>query len=159
MSALTCCTKIAHPTCGRSTQLSRRARIVLPRAVEPKQQQGASPSTNGTAAAEDSKPTFTREFTSYGARIVESDGKLTGPEDEKDFWEGENMETLGKLVERYFLPALVVLGLLAGGIAARSYNENADVFLAPPSGPDADVRVVPAGALAPTTVVAAPEVG
>ena len=52
-------------------------------------------------------------------------------------------------MERFFLPGLVVLGLVCGGIAARTYNEDADVFIAPPSGPDSGVLIIPAGALAP----------
>lgn len=38
-------------------------------------------------------------------------------------------QAFGKVMERFFLPALVVLGLGIGSIAASSYNENADVFI------------------------------
>jgi hypothetical protein len=38
-------------------------------------------------------------------------------------------QTFGKVMERWFLPGLIVLGLICGGIAARSYNADADVFL------------------------------
>ena len=37
------------------------------------------------------------------------------------------MQAFGKLVERYFLPGLVVLGLICGGIAAHTYNDDAQV--------------------------------
>lgn len=56
-------------------------------------------------------------------------------------------------MERFFIPGLVVLGLICGSIAARSYNDDADVFIAPPTGPEADVVIIPAGALAPAPVV------
>ncbi|KXZ46262.1 hypothetical protein GPECTOR_45g132 [Gonium pectorale] len=133
----------------------RRSRLVAARAVEPKQD--AAPSTSGSQPeASTPNASYTREFTAWGARIIESDGKLSGPEDEKDFWEGDNMDSIGKVFERYFLPGLVVLGVLIGGIAARTYNDDADVFIKPPPGPDADVVVIPAGALAPAPTVVAP---
>ncbi len=63
------------------------------------------------------------------------------------------LQTFGRVMERFFIPGLVVLGLICGGIAARSYNDDADVFIAPPPGPDADIVVIPAGAVSPTPVV------
>lgn len=39
-----------------------------------------------------------REFTSHGARIIESDARLVGPEDQPDLFEGENMEVRGREV-------------------------------------------------------------
>lgn len=41
------------------------------------------------------------------------------------------LQALGQTMERWFLPLLVVLGLICGGIAASSYNEDADVFIKP----------------------------
>lgn len=32
-------------------------------------------------------------------------------------------------MEKFFLPGLVVLGIVCGGIAAQTYNQGADVFL------------------------------
>jgi hypothetical protein len=34
-------------------------------------------------------------------------------------------------MEKFFLPGLVVLGIICGGIAAGTYNEGADTFVAP----------------------------
>lgn len=55
---------------------------------------------------------------------------LPPPQDtiEPDLWEGENMEKLGSFFEKFFLPVLVVLGLVIGGVAAGTYNDGADVF-------------------------------
>lgn len=39
------------------------------------------------------------------------------------------LQFVGKFLETYFLPVLVVLGLVCGGIAANSYNEDADVYV------------------------------
>lgn len=38
-------------------------------------------------------------------------------------------QAFGKLVERYFLPGLVVLGVICGAIAARSYEEGATAYI------------------------------
>lgn len=34
----------------------------------------------------------TREFTALGSKVVESNVSFKGPEDEKDFWEGEQFD-------------------------------------------------------------------
>jgi hypothetical protein len=44
------------------------------------------------------------------------------------FW---RTQELGKALESYFLPVLVVLGLVIGGYAANTYNEGATVFVKP----------------------------
>ncbi|KAG2431873.1 hypothetical protein HXX76_009366 [Chlamydomonas incerta] len=179
MSFLKACTASSSVlrSAGAPSSVRRVCRIAT-RAAEPKQGEASTitppPSTE--------KPTVVREFTSHGARIIESDARLVGPEDQPDLFEGENMETLGKVMERFFLPGLIVLGLICGSIAARSYNEEADAcwacrgaglkrdgvlgccgagcwegcFIAPPTGPDADIVIIPAGALqsAPTQAAA-----
>lgn len=53
------------------------------------------------------------------------------------------MEKLGTFVEKFFLPVLVVLGLLIGGVAASTYNEGAEVFQTPAS-PNALPTLIPA---------------
>ncbi|GIL93145.1 hypothetical protein Vretimale_19374 [Volvox reticuliferus] len=151
MSCLNCSTRGIAVVRASPSRPLRRVRQIAPRAAETKQD--AATTSGPSPSASSDKPTFTREFTANGARIIETDGKLSGPEDDKDFWEGENMETFGKVMERFFIPGLVVLGLICGGIAARSYNDEADVFIAPPPGPDADVVVIPAGAFVSAPVV------
>jgi hypothetical protein len=54
---------------------------------------------------------------------------------------------VGQFLERWFLPALVVLGLICGGIAAGSYNQDADSYLQPAVSPDTSAVVVPAAGL------------
>ncbi|KAG2487011.1 hypothetical protein HYH03_014382 [Edaphochlamys debaryana] len=149
MPALRCATQGAQLSRAAASSRARRVSRIITRAAEPKQDAPAATPNS----SEPAKPTYVREFDSWGARIVESDGRLTGPEDQKDPWEGENMEAVGKIFEKWFVPGLVVLGLICGGIAARSYNEDADVFIKTPTGPDADIVVVPAQALAPAPVV------
>lgn len=76
---------------------------------------------------------------------------IKGPEDEKDMWEGENLQKFGEIAEKYFLPVLVVLGLVVGGIAAGTYNDGASVFLQGATGPDADAVLIPADAISKAT--------
>lgn len=38
-------------------------------------------------------------------------------------------QAFGKTLENYFVPGIIVLGLICGGLAARSYNEGATAFL------------------------------
>lgn len=85
-----------------------------------------------------------REWRSLGARVVEADGAIPGSagEDQPDFWEGERFEGLGRAVERYFLPALLALGLVCGGIAAKTYDSGADVYIKSPTSPDAETSVL-----------------
>lgn len=35
------------------------------------------------------------------------------------------LQTFGKVMERFFIPGLIVLGIICGGIAARTYNDDA----------------------------------
>jgi hypothetical protein len=88
-----------------------------------------------------------REWRSLGGRVIEADGAIPGSqgEDQPDFWEGEKFEGLGKAVERYFLPALLALGLLCGGIAAKTYDSGADVYIKSPTSPDSEASVLLAG--------------
>ncbi|KAG2454378.1 hypothetical protein HYH02_001401 [Chlamydomonas schloesseri] len=155
MSSLKACTSSSALRAGTRAASGRRACRIITRSAETKQGEASTI----TPPPSSDKPTVVREFTSHGARIIESDARLSGPEDQPDLFEGENMETLGKVMERFFLPGLIVLGLICGGIAARSYNEEADVFIAPPTGPDADIVIIPAGALQSTpTQAPAPSV-
>jgi hypothetical protein len=39
------------------------------------------------------------------------------------------VQGFGQFLERWFLPFLVVLGLICGGIAAGSYNQDADTYI------------------------------
>lgn len=39
------------------------------------------------------------------------------------------MQDFGKTMEKFFLPGVVVLGLIIGGIAAGTYNDGADTFI------------------------------
>mmetsp|Transcript_31164 Transcript_31164/g.69293 ORF Transcript_31164/g.69293 Transcript_31164/m.69293 type:complete len:161 (-) Transcript_31164:542-1024(-) len=106
--------------------------------------QGTSPSTT---APEQPQEKVVREYTAWGVKVIESNDTIVGQESEKDYWESEEFESLGKAVEKYFLPGLVVLGLVCGGIAAGTYNEGATVFIKSPTGPDASAQLVPADAL------------
>ncbi len=40
----------------------------------------------------DPGPRITREWTSLGSKVIESNQGFDGPENQKDFWEGENFE-------------------------------------------------------------------
>jgi hypothetical protein len=37
----------------------------------------------------------------------------------------------GKALENYFIPGLIALGIVCGGIAAKSYNDGATAFVKP----------------------------
>jgi hypothetical protein len=39
------------------------------------------------------------------------------------------LQNFGKALENYFIPGLIVLGLVCGGIAAKTYNEGATTFV------------------------------
>ena len=39
-----------------------------------------------------------REFKAWGVRVIESNESLTGPEEEKDFWEGEQFQVGEEMV-------------------------------------------------------------
>jgi len=56
-----------------------------------------------------------------GSQVVESSEAFENPPD-KDFWEDTKFENLGTFGEKYFLPTLLVLGLICGGVAAGSYE-------------------------------------
>lgn len=38
-------------------------------------------------------------------------------------------QNFGKALENYFIPGLIVLGVVCGGIAAKTYNEGATTFV------------------------------
>lgn len=82
-----------HDYFANAEKCNERLAIALNGKRAALQTKGEPTTTSGasTSAGSD-KPTFTREFTANGARIIETDGNLSGPEDEKDFWEGDNME-------------------------------------------------------------------
>lgn len=40
-------------------------------------------------------------------------------------------QNLGKALENYFIPGLIALGLVCGGIAAKTYNEDATTYIKP----------------------------
>ncbi|KAF8072878.1 hypothetical protein HT031_000538 [Scenedesmus sp. PABB004] len=125
-------------------------------AAAPAPAPGAEASTSAPAAPEQA---VTREFRALGSKVVETNAPFRGPEDAPDFWEGERFEAFGKALESYFLPGLVVLGLVCGGIAAKTYNEDATTYIKPPTGPDAQPSIIIAtpeatagGAAAPSLV-------
>eukprot|EP01025_Chloroclados_australasicus_P065207 TRINITY_DN8856_c0_g1_i3.p2 TRINITY_DN8856_c0_g1~~TRINITY_DN8856_c0_g1_i3.p2 ORF type:complete len:120 (+),score=10.81 TRINITY_DN8856_c0_g1_i3:156-515(+) len=59
-----------------------------------------------------------------------SSSDLSDVEEIQDFWEGEKWEWIGT-VGQYFVPLVVLLAVIVGGIAAYTYNEGASVFLKP----------------------------
>lgn len=176
-----------------------------------RKQQSSSPepvaaetASSSEVAAAPSEP-VTREFTALGSKVVESNVAFKGPEDEKDFWEGDKFDgeeclwhvasgcqaggsggclavarpncmesvspaartkqqsqfllrhtsapaailpagvtlaashpmslllcaAFGKALENYFIPGLIALGVVCGGIAAKSYNDGATAFVKP----------------------------
>lgn len=65
------------------------------------------------AVSHASQPRFTSHtFIAPAVRVLEM-----GPQD------------FGKTMEKFFLPGVVVLGLIIGGIAAGTYNDGADTFI------------------------------
>lgn len=118
-------------------------------AASPQQQQSSEPSTSAPAAEQQQSAEIKREFTALGSKVVESNLPFKGPEDEKDFWEGDQFDAFGKALENYFVPGLIALGLVCGGIAAKTYNDGATAFVKPPTGPDAE----------PSIIIAIPEAG
>ncbi|KAF6266759.1 hypothetical protein COO60DRAFT_1473359 [Scenedesmus sp. NREL 46B-D3] len=111
------------------------------------QQQPSSQEVASTSAAEVPVQPVTREFSALGSKVVESNVPFKGPEDEPDFWEGNQFENFGKTLENYFIPGLIVLGVICGGIAAKTYNEGATTYVKTPTGPDAE----------PTIIIATPD--
>jgi len=122
-----------------------------------KEQQTAEPSSSGqndVAAAQYGSKVY-REFKSLGSKVIETNQPLPGPEDEKDFWEGEQFDAFGKAVETYFLPGLLVLGLICGGIAASSYNDGASSYVKGATSPeDTGSIIIAADVLAQESVIA-----
>ena len=48
-----------------------------------------------------------REFKSLGSKVIETNQPLPGPEDEKDFWEGEKFDVSDQTgCHQYLLPDL-----------------------------------------------------
>lgn len=39
------------------------------------------------------------------------------------------VQNFGKTLENYFIPGLIVLGVICGGIAAKTYNEGATTYV------------------------------
>jgi hypothetical protein len=83
-----------------------------------------------------------REFNALGGKVVESNQAFGGPEDEADFWEGDSFSAFGDALEKYFLPALVLLGVGIGALAARTYNEGATAYVKNAGSPDDEMRIV-----------------
>eukprot|EP00210_Caulerpa_lentillifera_P000436 g422.t1 len=52
------------------------------------------------------------------------------PEYESDFWESPAFGFIGKAMS-YFVPVIITLALVVGGIAAKSFNEGATSYLTP----------------------------
>lgn len=136
-----CLLNISHPT-GQQRKKGGKASPASPAADAP-----AEPIAPPPRSADQPQGRVLREWRSLGGRVVEADGSLPGTsgEDAPDFWEGERFEALGSAVEKYFLPALLALGLVCGGIAAKTYDSGADVYIKSPTSADAETSVLLAG--------------
>ncbi|KAL3152683.1 hypothetical protein ABBQ38_012278 [Trebouxia sp. C0009 RCD-2024] len=87
-----------------------------------------------------------RESTVFGD-LIDEEEKVPGirgipPPGEKDFWEGDKWEWLGKL-SFVLVPALILSVVLVGAFAAKTYDSGATTYLAPPSPEDATVKLIP----------------
>ncbi|WIA29065.1 hypothetical protein OEZ86_011577 [Tetradesmus obliquus] len=145
--------------CGiaHSSRLAVSSRVVCRARKAQKQQEQQQSTPQEAAPAPAAAPSssapevpvqpVTREFSALGSKVVESNVAFKGPEDEPDFWEGNQFENFGKALENYFIPGLIVLGVVCGGIAAKTYNEGATTFVKTPTGPDAE----------PTIIIATPD--
>eukprot|EP00798_Chlamydomonas_sp_ICE-L_P029709 gene29709-5144_t len=118
--ALRKCGSTIHPSCSRSATLPSRHALSGARSGVRCAAGDKEPTTSVT---KDGKVVI--EYIKNGTKIIESSEPFTGPEDVMDFWEADNMEGLGGFVERWFLPMLIVLGLICGSIAANTYSEDA----------------------------------
>jgi hypothetical protein len=56
------------------------------------QQQSTSQEAASSSAAEVPVQPVTREFSALGSKVVESNVPFKGPEDEPDFWEGNQFD-------------------------------------------------------------------
>ncbi|EIE22972.1 hypothetical protein COCSUDRAFT_63365 [Coccomyxa subellipsoidea C-169] len=75
-----------------------------------------------------------------GSVVIESTERF--PEPQKDFWEGEQWEFVGKLAIT-FVPLLIAAGVGVGIFAAATYNEGVEGFVKPAS-ESAPAEIVPA---------------
>lgn len=128
--------------CAASRQKQQKQQ---PSPAEP----AASTSTPAEPVPSTPASPVTREFTAFGSKVVETNMPFKGPEDEKDFWEGDQFDAFGKALENYFVPGLIVLGIVCGGLAAKTYNDGATAFVKPPTGPDAEPSIIIAIPAAP----------
>lgn len=55
----------------------------------------AASSSTADATTSSSSPQVVREYRSLGSKVIESNASLSGPEDQKDFWEGEQFDVSG----------------------------------------------------------------
>ncbi|KAF5838872.1 hypothetical protein DUNSADRAFT_2041 [Dunaliella salina] len=92
------------------------------------------------------KEAYRREFRSLGSQVIETSDDFENPPD-KDMWDDPKWQRLGEFGEKYFLPTLLVLGLVCGGIAAGTYNSGADTYIKAAPSPDDTMRVIPAESL------------
>mmetsp|Transcript_23839 Transcript_23839/g.61887 ORF Transcript_23839/g.61887 Transcript_23839/m.61887 type:complete len:149 (+) Transcript_23839:1780-2226(+) len=116
------------------------AYVVHKRRVDLKSAQSEDQKTN------EEKEAYRREFRSLGSQVIETSDGFENPPD-KDMWEDPKWESLGQFGEKYFLPTLLVLGLVCGGIAAGTYNSGADTYIKAAPGPEETMRVIPAESL------------
>ncbi|KAA6418147.1 MAG: hypothetical protein FRX49_11910 [Trebouxia sp. A1-2] len=98
---------------------------------------------NAVLLSQDLQALGKKETTVFGD-LVDDDAQLQDiPEPgQQDFWEGEKWEWLGKL-SFVLVPLLVLLAVLVGAFAAKTYDSGASTFLAPPSPEDATVKLIP----------------
>lgn len=91
-------------------------------------------------------PPILREFKSFGVKVIERSDKFErGPEDEEqDYWSDPKFNTLGEVMEKYFFPVVISLGILCGGIAAKFYNAEPDQYIVSPTSADKPAFIVDA---------------
>ncbi|KAJ9512706.1 hypothetical protein QJQ45_019003 [Haematococcus lacustris] len=130
----------AQPTC------SERGNSLTLRATNPEQPSSVETADLSSTAPPTSQPPSIREFRSLGSKVIESDQPFEEPPN-SDPWEGQQFEALGTVLEKWFLPMLVVFGLVCGGFAAANYNTDADMLLKPAAGPDTSAELIPASQL------------
>eukprot|EP00878_Enallax_costatus_P018942 GHUV01019967.1.p1 GENE.GHUV01019967.1~~GHUV01019967.1.p1 ORF type:complete len:135 (+),score=25.84 GHUV01019967.1:157-561(+) len=120
--------KTAH--CLRASVSKRLVCRMSAKSSQSSQQSEASTSAPSSSDAAPQQP-VTREFRALGSKVIETNVPFKGPEDQEDFWEGDKFDAFGKALENYFVPGLIALGLVCGGIAAKTYNDGATEYIKP----------------------------
>lgn len=74
---------------------SHRCVMHLMLASQQQQQQQEEAPAQPSSTEPAGQPKVLREFRAFGGKVLETDEKLTGPEDQPDFWEGEKFDVSG----------------------------------------------------------------